>query len=99
MRLHKKDLSAEKSPRVAFDEASVVGKSKVKTLEIESPYLRPEEAAIYLRVSVRALEHYRQDGGGPAYRKHGGLIVYHINDLDRWSARRRFRTTSKKEDT
>lgn len=76
-----------------------MGKSKEKKLTIESPYLKAEEASIYLRVSVRALEHYRQDGGGPAYRKHGGLVVYHINDLDRWSARRRFRTTSKREDT
>ena len=74
-------------------------KSRVYAPDVNSPYLNGEEAAIYLRVSIRALEHFRQDGGGPAYRKHGGKIVYHINDLDRWSARRRYRTTSKKEET
>lgn len=82
------------------------GVSDKKTLDsvlphskIESPYLCTEEAALYLRVSVRALEHFRSDGGGPAYRKHGGSIVYHIHDLDRWSTLRRYHSTAEKADT
>ncbi|MGE0180769.1 MAG: helix-turn-helix domain-containing protein [Parvularculaceae bacterium] len=61
-----------------------------------SPFLSIDEAALYLRVTARALEHYRCDGGGPAYRKHGGSIVYHIHDLDRWSAQRRYSSTAQK---
>lgn len=57
-----------------------------------------DEAALYLRVTARALEHYRCEGGGPAYRKHGGSIVYHIHDLDRWSAQRRYSSTAQKAD-
>lgn len=68
----------------------------VRAPDIESPYLSAVEAAIYLRISERALENYRMTGEGPAYRKHGGKIVYHIDDLNRWSARRRFRSTSKR---
>lgn len=75
-----------------------MGDCRVTAPEIETPYLSAEEAAAYLRISVRALEHFRSDGGGPAYRKHGGRIVYHIDDLKRWSARRRFRSTSEKAD-
>ncbi|HBS35489.1 MAG TPA: DNA-binding protein, partial [Parvularcula sp.] len=52
-----------------------------------------DEAALYLRVTARALEHFRGEGGGPAYRKHGGSIVYHIHDLDSWSSLRRFSST------
>lgn len=66
---------------------------------IESPYLCTDEAALYLRCSVRALEHFRSDGGGPAYRKHGGSVVYHVHDLDRWSRLRRYSSTSKKTDS
>ncbi|MEZ5981032.1 MAG: helix-turn-helix domain-containing protein [Parvularculaceae bacterium] len=58
-----------------------------------------DEAALYLRVTARALEHFRGEGGGPAYRKHGGSIVYHIHDLDRWSSLRRYSSTSKRADS
>lgn len=63
---------------------------------IESPFYSAEEAALYLRISRRSLEHFRSDGGGPAYRKHGGTIVYHVDDLERWSAARRYNSTSEK---
>lgn len=68
----------------------------VKARAGKSPFLSIDEAALYLRVSARALEHFRGEGGGPAYRKHGGSIVYHIHDLDLWSSLRRFSSTSKK---
>ena len=71
-------------------------KARTKTRADKSPFLSIDEAALYLRVSARALEHFRGEGGGPAYRKHGGSIVYHIHDLDSWSSLRRFSSTSKK---
>jgi molybdenum cofactor biosynthesis enzyme MoaA len=64
----------------------------------ESPFLHPDEAADYLRITRRALENFRVTGKGPAYRKHGGRIVYHIEDLDEWSQHRRYRSPSDKDD-
>ncbi|MGI9375929.1 MAG: helix-turn-helix transcriptional regulator [Tsuneonella suprasediminis] len=47
----------------------------------KSPFLRAQEAADYLGLTRSTLEHYRWIGGGPSYRKHGGLVFYHIDDL------------------
>lgn len=74
-------------------------KSRAKSRADKSPFLSIDEAALYLRVTARALEHFRGEGGGPAYRKHGGSIVYHIHDLDRWSSLRRYSSTSKRADS
>ena len=63
-----------------------------------SPFLWPDEAANYLRITIRSLENFRVTGKGPAYRKHGGRVVYHIEDLDHWSSRRRYRSSSDKDD-
>ena len=63
-----------------------------------SPYLQPDEAASYLRITLRSLENFRVTGKGPAYRKHGGRVVYHIEDLDEWSQHRRYRSPSDKDD-
>jgi hypothetical protein len=65
----------------------------VRAPSVESPYLCVKEAAIYLRISERALENFRTIGGGPVYRKHGGRVVYHIGDLDAWSKAREYRHT------
>jgi hypothetical protein len=73
-------------------------KKRVRPPAVDSPFFWAAEAAIYLRISLRALENFRETGEGPAYRKHGGRIVYHREDLDRWSARRRFRSSAKRED-
>lgn len=57
---------------------------------VASPYLTASEAAEYCRLSVKTLERYRKDGGGPRFRKGGGeagsktRVVYHIDDLDQW---------------
>ncbi|WP_306253310.1 helix-turn-helix domain-containing protein [Parvularcula sp. IMCC14364] len=50
-----------------------------------SPYLLVQEAADYLRLSVTTMKRMRIDGTGPIYRKHMGHVVYHINDLEKWS--------------
>ena len=59
-----------------------------------SPFLRATEAAEYLGLTRSTLEHYRWAGGGPNYRKHGGLVFYHIDDLNDWSERRTYRDSA-----
>ena len=49
------------------------------------PFLNTKRAAFYLGLSSRALEQMRIDGTGPAFRRHGKHIRYHIDDLDAWS--------------
>ena len=50
-----------------------------------SPFLSPKGAAFYLGVSVRTLQVHRTNKTGPKFRRHGGRIRYHIDDLDDWS--------------
>lgn len=52
---------------------------------ISSPYLIPVEAAAYLRLEESTLNAMRWRKEGPCWRKHGGKVVYHIDELDRWS--------------
>jgi conjugative transfer signal peptidase TraF len=60
----------------------------------ESPFLTTVEAATYVGLSRRTLEKMRTTGNGPAYRKHGRYVRYHVADLDSWSAARRTSSTS-----
>lgn len=91
--------SARKSDQSGVRTRRKSGRSGELPAKLQSPYLSIDEAALYLRVTERALEHYRGEGGGPAYRKHGGSIVYHIHDLDRWSAQRRYTSTAQKAES
>lgn len=50
-----------------------------------SPFMTTREAADYLRISVRTMENWRWSNDGPFYRKHGGTVVYHIDDLNNYS--------------
>ncbi|MEH6487908.1 helix-turn-helix domain-containing protein [Hyphomonas oceanitis] len=50
-----------------------------------SPFLTTKEAAVYLRVSQRTLQNWRYANTGPSYRKHVGVVVYHIDDLNAFS--------------
>lgn len=50
-------------------------------------YLRTPEAARVLGLSGRTLEKHRTYGTGPTYRKLGGRIVYHPDDLQAWADR------------
>jgi excisionase family DNA binding protein len=59
-----------------------------------SPFLSTAQAAFYVGLSRRTLEKMRVVGGGPAYRKHGRYVRYHINDLDAWSMGRAKKSTS-----
>ncbi len=59
-----------------------------------SPYLNTGQAAHYLGLSQRTMERMRTDGVGPAYRKHGNVVRYLIDDLEHWSTDRKRRSTS-----
>jgi hypothetical protein len=53
--------------------------------DIPSPYLTNSEAAAFLRIKARTLANMRNNGLGPAYRRHGGRVVYAMEDLIAWS--------------
>jgi predicted DNA-binding transcriptional regulator AlpA len=57
--------------------------------------LRTEEAARWLGLSARTLEKHRCTGGGPAYRKLGGRVVYMVDDLQAWVDAGTRRSTSR----
>jgi len=50
-----------------------------------SPYLNTKQAAHHLGMSTRTLETMRRIRTGPPFRRHGGGVRYHIDDLDAWS--------------
>lgn len=59
-----------------------------------SPWMTTAEAARYTRCSSRTLEGYRISGGGPAYHRHDGrLVFYHKDDLDAWRRQGRAENT------
>lgn len=71
--------------------------TKNKTQNIaQSPYMDVLEAANYLGISRSTLDTYRSEGRGPAYRKHGWRVKYKRSDLDQWSERRTYLSTSAK---
>lgn len=51
----------------------------------KSPFYLPKEAARYLRLCPKSLEKYRIAGIGPTFRRHGGKVCYHEDDLESWS--------------
>ena len=56
--------------------------------------LRAPEAARYLGVSASTLAKWRLYGRGPPYSKLGSIVVYGIDDLNRFAAERRRTSTS-----
>lgn len=52
------------------------------------PFLTIAEAAELLRVKQRTLDNLRWHGQGPRFRRHGGRIVYHRDELLAWSEQR-----------
>jgi hypothetical protein len=64
-------------------------------MTVSSPNVSTEGAAAYLNVSVSYLNKLRVIGGGPVYSKVGSRrVVYRVDDLDRWLAASRRRSTS-----
>lgn len=62
-----------------------IGNRDVVLNAIQSPFLLPSEAARFLRIQVRTLNDYRTKKIGPTFRRHGGRILYHERDLQKWS--------------
>lgn len=56
--------------------------------------LNVEEAAAFLRLARSTLDHYRCEGKGPVYRKHGTRVFYTRASLIEWSGRRELSSTS-----
>jgi len=56
-----------------------------KNEENKHKYLLTSEAADLLRVKPRTMDNWRSKGTGPAWRKHGGRVVYPIDELERYS--------------
>lgn len=50
-----------------------------------SPFLNAKQAAHFLGLKVQTLANMRWLREGPPYRRHGGQVRYHINDLEAWS--------------
>jgi len=62
-----------------------IPRRKILLNDVPSPFLLPDEAAVFLRLDERTLANYRSNKTGPVYRKHGGSICYHRDDLRDWS--------------
>ena len=61
--------------------------------------LRPREAAAFLGFTPRALEAWRQRGGGPRFvRVSTRAVRYRRRDLQAWAKRRLRRSTSEPDD-
>ncbi|WP_296204142.1 helix-turn-helix domain-containing protein [uncultured Hyphomicrobium sp.] len=62
------------------------------------PYLTVEEAARFVRLSVKTLAKLRVSGGGPRFIKAGigrrAKVLYRRTDLDDWLASLSFASTS-----
>jgi excisionase family DNA binding protein len=63
--------------------------------EPEKPFLNTKEAAAWLRLTKNTLEKMRVQGTGPAYRKHGRYVRYHIEDLVDYSNASKRKSTSR----
>jgi hypothetical protein len=59
--------------------------------------LNVKEAADYLRCGVSTLNKLRVSGGGPMYIKMHGRVLYKIDDLDRYIAQHRIRSTAQEK--
>ena len=46
------------------------------------PYLNTAQVAHFLGIGARKLMSLRVAGQGPAFRRHGRLIFYHVDDLE-----------------
>jgi predicted DNA-binding transcriptional regulator AlpA len=58
-------------------------------------FVRTPEAAEYCGIGESTLEKYRVYGGGPTYLKAGRTVLYDVDDIDRWLASLRRKSTSK----
>jgi hypothetical protein len=50
-----------------------------------SPFLTAKQAAYFLGLQAKTLRNMRWRKQGPPFRRHGGQVRYHIDDLEQWS--------------
>ncbi len=50
-----------------------------------SPFLTAKQAAHFLGLQTKTLANMRWRREGPPFRRHGGQVRYHIDDLEEWS--------------
>jgi hypothetical protein len=60
----------------------------------QNPFLNVSEAGEFLRLKKRTLDNMRWMGTGPNFRKHGGRVYYHIDELKEWSLETKAKSTS-----
>ncbi len=77
-----KAVGAAGSRDVKSSEPSALRSSLGRSLR----FIDTRHAAAILGLSPRTLEKFRVHGGGPAYRKFGGRVLYALEDLDAWAA-------------
>lgn len=71
--------------RLADYVAGIVAGQVRENPPIATPWLAPDDAAAYLRLTVRGLEDMRRNANGPRFHKVGSRVVrYHRDDLDAW---------------
>jgi DNA-binding transcriptional MerR regulator len=58
-------------------------------VDCDSPFMTIDETAELLRVHRRTLDNHRWKQTGPPYRRHGGRILYHREEVLRWSEQHR----------
>ena len=63
------------------------------TDDSDNPFLTIDETAELLRVNRRTLDNLRWRDEGPPFRRHGGRIVYHRDEVLAWSVQRRARNS------
>ncbi len=68
------------------------------TTALPEPFVGEQEAAKFLKVSVRTLQRWRTEppvGGAPRFYKLGRKrVAYRLSDLSTWAERRAFGSTS-----
>jgi predicted DNA-binding transcriptional regulator AlpA len=67
--------------------------------DTDNPFLTVQETADLLRVKRRTLDNLRWKNEGPPWRRHGGRIVYHRDEVLAWSEQRRARSGAADENT
>jgi predicted DNA-binding transcriptional regulator AlpA len=79
-------------------EASAQFKQSEPPSRNEQPQLQSllsvAQAADHLGMSRSWLDKSRMEGSGPRFRKFGRRVLYHITDLEDWTARRAYQSTS-----
>src|SRR5262252_4356721 len=80
----------ERNRSARFNPLLEVRKGAHEVRDVQNiPFFTVEETAKLLRVKRRTLDNLRWKTEGPPWRRHGGRIVYHRDEVLVWSEQRR----------